>query len=401
MAASATAQELVNGDPGKQDLPSSDKEKSPKDVDPASEGSEKDAKDQDDVDWFETSSTVSKKIQNLRNNKKSGKTRLTKARNQLKELLESQQIDVALPSKNAIRRAVNKVKSESNVIEKIIGSLKEVYATSEEIEGTDTIIEALDKEVDEILTSADSIIDTADNHLQERLANGEEESDLLSFTKSYDQSSLVSKSSSYVKQKQLEAKEASERLLKMEQEQRQKEQELEKLTAELQLTKQRTEEARKVAALNQSRAEKAERASEPRDIVQNYHTSNPVVPNWEGIKGTNLHVSEIDGGQLTQKSLPIKLKGVDLPKFSGVDKADYEPWKAAFMSIVDRLAIPVNEKMLRLQSSLTGKALTLVKDLGYTLNAYERAKAKLEKKYGGERRLQIKHLTALRGWKKV
>ena len=176
---------------------------------------------------------------------------MTKAKNQLKELLESQQIDVALPSKNAIRRAVNKVKSESNVIEKIIGN-------REEIEGTDTIIEALDKEVDEILTSVDSIIETADNHLQERLANGEEESDLLSFTKSYDQSSLVSKSSSFVKQKQLEAKEASERLLEMEQEQRQKEQELEKLTAELQLTKQRTEEARKVAALNQSRAEKAE-----------------------------------------------------------------------------------------------------------------------------------------------
>ena len=108
----------------------------------------------------------------------------------------------------------------------------------------------------------------------------------------------------------------------------------------------------------------------------------------------------MDGGQLTQKSSPIKLKGVDLPKFS-VDKADYEPWKAAFTSIVDRLAIPVNEKMLRLQSSLTGKALTLVKDLGYSLNAYERAKAKLEKKYGGERRLQIKHLTALRSWKRV
>jgi len=110
---------------------------------------------------------------------------------------------------------VNKVKSESIVIEKIIDSLKEVYATSEEIEGTDTIIEALDKEVAKILASVDLIIETADNHLQERLANGEEESDLLSFTKSYDQSSLVSKSSSYVKQKQLEAKEASEWLLKM------------------------------------------------------------------------------------------------------------------------------------------------------------------------------------------
>ena len=57
--------------------------------------------------------------------------------------------------------------------------------------------------------------------------------------------------------------------------------------------------------------------------------------------------------------------------------------------------------MLRLISSLSGKALTLVKDLGYTESAYEKAKEKLEKKYGGQRRLQIKHLTTLRNWKKV
>ena len=93
----------------------------------------------------------------------------------------------------------------------------------------------------------------------------------------------------------------------------------------------------------------------------------------------------------------MKLKGVDLPKFSGEGKVDYEPWKAAFMSIVDGMDIPVGEKVLRLQSSLTGKALTLVKDLGFSINAYERAKEKLEKKYGGERHLRIKHLTALRG----
>ena len=60
--------------------------------------------------------------------------------------------------------------------------------------------------------------------------------------------------------------------------------------------------------------------------------------------------------------------------------------------------IPVGENVLRPQRSLTEKALALVKDLGYSVNAYERAKEKLEKKYGGERRLQIKHLTALRGW---
>ena len=70
------------------------------------------------------------------------------------------------------------------------------------------------------------------------------------------------------------------------------------------------------------------------------------------------------------------------------------------MSVVDGMDIPVGEKVLRLQSSLTGKALTLVKDLGFSINAYERAKEKLEK-YGGEGRFQIKHLTALRGWQKV
>lgn len=68
-------------------------------------------------------------------------------------------------------------------------------------------------------------------------------------------------------------------------------------------------------------------------------------------------------GRLVQRTLPVKLKGVDLPKFSGEDKTEYEPRKAAFMSIVD---IPVSEKMPLLQSSLSGKAQILVKDLGYS-----------------------------------
>ena len=68
---------------------------------------------------------------------------------------------------------------------------------------------------------------------------------------------------------------------------------------------------------------------------------------------------------------PVKLKGVELPVFSGDDKTDYEPWKAAFMSVVDEPNISVKEKMLRLQSSLTGKALKVVKDFGFSENAYE------------------------------
>jgi hypothetical protein len=95
------------------------------------------------------------------------------------------------------------------------------------------------------------------------------------------------------------------------------------------------------------------------------------------------------------------LKDVELPTFSGDNKTEYESWKAAFMSVVDGANILVKEKMLRLQSCLTGKALKMVKDLGYSDNAYKRALEKPEKKFGGEQRLAITLLTTLRGWPKV
>ena len=67
----------------------------------------------------------------------------------------------------------------------------------------------------------------------------------------------VSLASSYVKQKQLEAKQASKHLAQVEEEQKQKELELERINAELQLTKQRTEEAQKVAAVNRQKTDAA------------------------------------------------------------------------------------------------------------------------------------------------
>ena len=172
------------------DLPPSVKEKPPKDILTEKEnGSEKDGS---------TVSTASAKIQTLRNNKKSAKTRLTKAKNQFTELMESNTLNEFLPSKSAARRAVNKIKTELSLIEKIVASLKEAYALNE-IEDADTIIEALDKEVDEIMASFDEIIENAERHVQERLDKGEEESVLLS-NKSHVNDDKVSLASSNVKQ---------------------------------------------------------------------------------------------------------------------------------------------------------------------------------------------------------
>ena len=107
------------------------------------------------------------------------------------------------------------------------------------------------------MSSFDEIIENAKRHIQERLHKGEEESVLLS-NKLHVNDNKVSLASSNVKQKQLEAKQASERLAQVEEAQKQKELELERLTAELQLAKQRAEEAQKVAALNQERGNAAE-----------------------------------------------------------------------------------------------------------------------------------------------
>ena len=96
------------------------------------------------------------------NNKKSTKTRLTKAKNQLSDLLESNTLNGTLPSKNAVRRAINKIKTELSLIEKIVASLEGVYALNE-IAEADTIIESLDKEADEMVASVDEIIEKAEN----------------------------------------------------------------------------------------------------------------------------------------------------------------------------------------------------------------------------------------------
>ena len=131
---------------------------------------------------------------------------------------------------------MNKIKTELS-LEKIVAGLKEVYALSE-TEDAETIIEPFDKEADKIMASVDEIIENAEKHVQERLDKREEESVFFSNT-SHADDNKASLEFSYVKQKRLEAKQASERLAQVEEEQNQKELELEKITAELQLDKQR------------------------------------------------------------------------------------------------------------------------------------------------------------------
>ena len=57
----------------------------------------------------------------------------------------------------------------------------------------------------------------------------------------------------------------------------------------------------------------------------------------------------------------VKLKSVQLPTFSGENKAVFEAWDATFTAVVDNTDMPAKEKMLRLQDCLRGKALEIVR----------------------------------------
>ena len=56
---------------------------------------------------------------------------------------------------------------------------------------------------------------------------------------------------------------------------------------------------------------------------------------------------------------------------------DFQKWHAAFTSCVDVTSLSPQFKMLRLEAFLTGEAAETIKGLGYPVEAYEAAKARL------------------------
>ena len=94
------------------------------------------------------------------------------------------------------------------------------------------------------------------------------------------------------------------------------------------------------------------------------------------------------------------LKRVTIPKFLG-QKKNYETWKAAFYSCVDRTKASPEYKLLRLRECLQGEALKVIKNLGHSAADYEAAKSRLERKYGGKRRALTLRLEELDAFKPI
>ena len=74
---------------------------------------------------------------------------------------------------------------------------------------------------------------------------------------------------------------------------------------------------------------------------------------------------------------------------------------AAFTSCVDLTSLSPQFQMLHLEACRTGEAAETIKGLGYSVEAYEAAKARLVRKYGGSRRQVQSQLDELKKLKQI
>ena len=115
--------------------------------------------------------------------------------------------------------------------------------------------------------------------------------------------------------------------------------------------------------------------------------------------GRNQPSSQSSADQISADSSAL-LKRVSVPKFFG-QKKNYEAWKAAFYSCVDRTGATPEYKLLRLRECLQGETLRVIENLRHSAAAYEAATSRLERKYGGKRRALTLRLEELNAFKPV
>ncbi len=123
-----------------------------------------------------------KRYQTLEKRKQAGIVRLNKAQSSLNELVAVyEHLTGQRSSKTSILHAIKKVRAEYSIIEEIVTSIKTTLAICEDEEtNVDDIIDNVDQELCDIAKEVDISIKRANDQLDERIFNGETESDQAS-----------------------------------------------------------------------------------------------------------------------------------------------------------------------------------------------------------------------------
>ena len=124
-------------------------------------------------------------------------------------------------------------------------------------------------------------------------------------------------------------------------------------------------------------------------LITRYERQNETVP---------VHISTLKKEE--NADLWRQLKRVAVPVVSG-SKKEYENWKASFMACIDQAPATGEYKLLQLRQYLTGDALKAIEGIGHSAAAYETAKERLDRKFGGRRRQLAIYLEELENIKPI
>ena len=133
------------------------------------------------------------------------------------------------------------------------------------------------------------------------------------------------------------------------------------------------------------------------EVTSNSGGNQDKVTEW---LSSNTSTEQRVGIENIGKDMWKQLKRVSVPTFNG-DKKMYETWKSAFTACIDQAPATAEYKLLQMRQYLTGDALKCIEGLGHSKFAYEAAKERLERKFGGNRRKVLKYLDDLDNMKPI
>ena len=348
---------------------------------------------------------------NLKRRKSRSKAAFTRARHELLQLLEED-----LPSRTQVRAAREKLNTESERVMEDLSSLADIYSAKRD---SVNVMEKLSQEMEKI----EEEFAAAQNRTQEYLdARKDELSSIASGA------SVASLKVRQAQNEELNARRYAEQL----------EAKLLKEQEDIRIEKQRIEQeyASKMKELEDRNRQGKELLNEAKEEAERKHAAvESKIDEELGLDGSERsvqafslrlddsegHVHQFSPRRRVESRHPEEairerierspaveigqdlwkqLKKVSIPVFSG-EKSTYESWKAAFVACIDKAPATPEYKLLQLRQYLSGEALKVIENLGHSASAYEAAKSRLERKYGGERRQITLYLEELENFKPI
>ena len=362
-------------------------------------------------------------VEELKQLKSRAKSAFTRARHQLLQLLEEEDP----PSRRKVRDAQRTLNSKQETAMEILARLSDEYRHLSDINCRKKVSKEMEKmegEFSEAQDRAQEYLDTRKDEL----------------------STTCSSISENVRQLQLKENEARRQVEKICKEVRQKEEEVARMKKEIETDFER----RKGAWEDQIRAEQERLHAANREVQIRHEQLDREMNNELGLPSEDPvgEVENIESNWMPPKNSPARTSGVissqynpdgieqrieksdpefspqahgpqkasnqgqigqdmwkqlqrvSIPIFRG-DKRTYESWKAAFLACIDRAPATAEYKLLQLRQYLSGEALKSIENLGHSATAYEAAKSRLERKYGGARRQIALYLEELESFKPI